>query len=390
MDEIETLMHTNSDTYPGRGQPKLRVRISRQYPMRFVVELGQRNAVFVKRPLTPLRRVLPWSDAFALLPEPDYDIIHSQNAVPLLTRRPYLITFESFLPRVPEDRYLGWLEAWLQKRLLSEQCVSLLAWSQYALRQFRWQNRNFTGLKELEAKTDVLYPTVPLRHSEPKKPSGRLKLLFVGADFMRKGGPALLRAHSRLQKRGLPVETVIVSSLRWNPDDYIGPPSEEYVRQETARLDQEGVVHYHSLPNADVLRLMAEADYFVFPTFHDTFGFAPLEALSCATPVLATDTCAQPEIVADGQCGYLLPFENEANIGKWKWIYRNREPGYLEAYDAAIERLSEAIAETLAMCWETPGRYEAMSAAAIAQVRSRFDQGQARARLEQLYERCRQ
>jgi glycosyltransferase involved in cell wall biosynthesis len=265
----------------------------------------------------------------------------------------------------------------------------LLAWSQYALRQFRWQNRNFAGLKKLETKTEVLYPAVPLRRTAPKKPSSRLKLLFVGSDFMRKGGPALLRAHSRLRKQGVPVETTVVSSLRWKVDDYIGPPSAEYVRQETARLAQEGVVHYPGLPNADVLRLMEEADYFIFPTFHDTFGFAPLEALSCATPVLATDTCAQPEIVADGRCGYLLPFENDKKVGKWKWIYRNREPDYLGAYDAAVECLGEAIAERMTACWGSRGDYEAMSAAAIEQVRSRFDQEKARRRLEQLYELCR-
>src|SRR5215211_2634611 len=95
--------HTAS--YPGSGLPKLRVRCARDYKVPFNIEMGQRNATFVKRPLTPLRRLFDWADAIALLPEFDFDIVHSKNAVPLFTKRPYIITFESYLPRVPEDRY---------------------------------------------------------------------------------------------------------------------------------------------------------------------------------------------------------------------------------------------------------------------------------------------
>ena len=383
-------MRDNANSFPGASLPKLRVRIGRHYPMRFVMDLGQRNAAFIKRPLTPLRRFMNWADAFAPLPELDYDIVHSLNAVPVLTRRPYIVTFEDFLPRVPEDRYIGWLEAKLQRKLLSRQCVALVAMSEYARRQFRWQNRNFKDREKLEAKMQVIPPSVSLRRSTPKKPSGKLKLIFVGADFMRKGGPALLRAHEQLKKHGLPVETTMVSSLRWAPDDYIGPASEEYMRQETARLAQNGVIHHPELPNDEVLNLVEQADYFVFPTFHDTFGYAPLEALSCGTPAIVTNTCAQPEIVEDGRCGFLLPFENDPNVGKWSWIYRNHEPGYLDAYEEAIQRLSVAITETLIKCWEASSNYEAMSAAALERVHARFEKQAARDKLEQLYELCRQ
>jgi glycosyltransferase involved in cell wall biosynthesis len=370
------------------NRPKLRVRCARHYFVPFVIDVGQRNATFIKRPLTPLRRLFAWADAFALLPEPDYDVIHTINAVPLLTKRPYIITFESYLPRVPEDRYIEWLDRWLQKRLLSSQCVALIAMSDYARRQFRWQNRNSLHTPALEAKMRVIYPAISPRRKEPKKASSKLKLLFVGKDFMRKGGPALLRAHTRLRQQGIPVETIIVSALRWTADNYIGPPSEAYVEKEIQRLSQDGVVHYQTLPNTDVLRLMEEADFFVSPTFHDTFGFAQLEALACGTPVIATNTCAQPEIVEDMQCGYLLPFENEANVGKWIWMNRKHDTGYLDAYDRTIAQLSETIVEKLITHWESRSNYEAMSCAALERVQSRFAKQIARDQLEKLYELC--
>lgn len=371
--------------------PKLRVRTARSYPVPFVFDLGQRNAVFLKRPLTPLRRFFDCADAFAPMPELDFDLVHTLNAIPLMTRKPYIMTFEDYLPRVPEDRYIGWLERRLRRMLLSPRCVRIIAMSDYAVRQFRWQNREHPEARAaLEAKMEVLRPAVPLRRERPKTMSrDKLRLIIVGADFMRKGGPALLRAHERLRARGVPVETTVVSTLRWSPKDYIGPASAEYVTRELARVRQEGVVHHNGLPNAEAMRLVEEADFFVFPTLHDTFGYAPVEALSCATPVLASNTAAQPEIVDDSVNGWLLPFENDEQVGKWRWIYRNAEPGYLDAYEHAIATMSEVIAERLQAAWESRGGYEAMSAAAIAKVRTSFDRDAARERLEQLYELCR-
>lgn len=229
------------------------------------------------------------------------------------------------MPRVTGGKHARWLESWLRGRLLGDQCVALVPQSRYALRQFASQNLNHPGWPALEAKTRVIYPAVTARADAPKKPSGRLRLLFVGKKFMRRGGPALLRAHQRLRQQGLPVETTVVSALQWTPDDYVGPSSEDYVRSETERLAQEGVTHHARLPNEAVLRLMDEADFFVLPTLHDTFGFVTIEALAGGTPVIGTDTCALPEIVEDKSCGYLLPLENEPQVGKWSWpVVRTR------------------------------------------------------------------
>lgn len=293
--------------------------------MPFNIDVGQRNATFVKRPFLPLRRVWSPADAFVLVPERDYDLVHTKNPVPLLTNRPYIVTFESYMPRVTGGKHARWLESWLRGRLLGDQCVALVPQSRYALRQFASQNLNHPGWPALEAKTRVIYPAVTARADAPKKPSGRLRLLFVGKKFMRRGGPALLRAHQRLRQQGLPVETTVVSALQWTPDDYVGPSSEDYVRSETERLAQEGVTHHARLPNEAVLRLMDEADFFVLPTLHDTFGFVTIEALAGGTPVIGTDTCALPEIVEDKSCGYLLPLENEPQVGKWSWpVVRTR------------------------------------------------------------------
>ncbi|ODM41737.1 glycosyltransferase family 4 protein [Cereibacter johrii] len=368
--------------------PPLRIRTGHSYHVYFTIALGQRNARFVERAMTPLNRYFAFADSFALTPEPGFDAIHAWNAVPLLTRRPFILTFEDYMPRTPDDRRIPWVERALTRILLGDRCRGLVATSDYALRQFRWQHRANPRLPELLAKTERLYPVTPPRRDRPKPHSDRLRLLFVGRDFMRKGGPALMEAHARLRAQGVPVETTVVSALQWSPRDYIGPPDAAYVADCHARLDQEGVIWHRSLPSAEVHRLMDAADYLIFPTFHDTFGFVTLEAFAGATPVIASDTCVLPELIVPGENGFLLPFENDG-IGKWSWLYRQAEAGYLEAYRAQAGRLAEGLVETLGRAWEGRRDYERLSAGALAAAQTRFHPDTARRRLEILYERFR-
>ena len=367
----------------------LRIRTGHSYHVSFSIALGQRNARFVERAMTPLARYLSWADAVTFVPEPGFEALHTWNAVPLLTRRPFLTTFEDYMPRTPDDRRIGWLERALRRRMLSDQCVGLIALSDYALRQFGEQHKGFDRLPELLAKTERIYPVAPARRVTPKRHSDRLRLLFVGRDFMRKGGPALLRAHAALRAQGIPVESTIVSSLQWSPDDYVGPPNAAYVAEATSGLAQDGIVHHRSLPAAAVYELMDAADYLIFPTFHDTFGFVSIEALAAGTPVIATDTCVLPEVVRPGTNGWLLPFDNDPVVGKWTWLYRQAEAGYLDAYESATRRLASGLTETLARAWETRSAYEALSAGALAVHAERFHPEHARQRLEVLYERLR-
>ncbi|HWI22799.1 MAG TPA: glycosyltransferase, partial [Baekduia sp.] len=119
-----------------------------------------------------------------------------------------------------------------------------------------------------------------------------------------------------------------------------------------------------------------------------TFGFVSLEALAAGTPVIATDTCAQPEVVEHGRSGYLLPLETD-DLGRWPWLDRRTDPEYQSAYEDTIEGLGRSLTEQLVAAWEARDGYEAMSAAALQRVRDRFDRDRARHRLEELYDRMR-
>src|SRR5262249_32176799 len=141
------------------------------------------------------------------------------------------------------------------------------------------------------SKIHVVPPGIDLaRWDFARQPNaGRVKLLFVGGDFRRKGGEILLASYARdlMDRCTLDIvtkEDVDIRGLR-------------------------GVtVHRGFGPNAtDLLRLYAGADIFVFPTFADTLPLVIMEAMASSLPVIATTVGALREQIEDGVTGLLVP-----------------------------------------------------------------------------------
>jgi glycosyltransferase involved in cell wall biosynthesis len=365
---------------------KLRVRVGHNYAINYNILHGQRNADFIPGPTNPLQRISKRLDGISVA-GPGYDLIHNFNSIPLFTKCPFVITFEDYAPRLPEDRPIPFLASHLRQRLVSSQCVALVAMSSYAMRQMKYQHRQHDlDLAKLVDKSKIIYPGVKLTRNAPKGLGvSPLKLLFVGGDFFRKGGPALLRAHKILRNSGIAVQTTVVSSLAWSVDDYVGPPDASAVQASLADLQSDGIVYHRQLPNEHVQRLMQQVDFLVLPTLHDTFGYVSIEAMAAGTPVIATATCAQTEIVEHNESGFLLSFDNEANVGKWKWLYGQKRPGYVEAYWSTINSLARSIVDQIQAFYENRADYERLSAGALARIEEKFSVERARDRLEEIY-----
>ncbi|MDP9994303.1 glycosyltransferase involved in cell wall biosynthesis [Variovorax boronicumulans] len=51
------------------------------------------------------------------------------------------------------------------------------------------------------------------------------------------------------------------------------------------------------VPDSDLARLIALAEFFIFPSLSEGFGLPPLEAMSCGTPTLASNSTSLPEVI---------------------------------------------------------------------------------------------
>jgi len=62
--------------------------------------------------------------------------------------------------------------------------------------------------------------------------------------------------------------------------------------------------------------LLPEADLFLLPSRNESFGLVALEALSCGVPVIATHAGGIPEVVKDGECGFLEKLGDTEKMAK--------------------------------------------------------------------------
>jgi len=60
-----------------------------------------------------------------------------------------------------------------------------------------------------------------------------------------------------------------------------------------------------NVPNLE--EVVGASDLFLLPSEHESFGMAALEAMASEVPVIATRAGGLPEVVVDGETGYLLP-----------------------------------------------------------------------------------
>jgi glycosyltransferase involved in cell wall biosynthesis len=64
----------------------------------------------------------------------------------------------------------------------------------------------------------------------------------------------------------------------------------------------------------DVAAILRRADALVHPARWEGFGLGVLEAMLCSLPVVATSVSSLPELVVDGETGYLVPPDDPAAL----------------------------------------------------------------------------
>ncbi len=128
-------------------------------------------------------------------------------------------------------------------------------------------------------------------------------IVFVGRITRQKGLPYLLAA-----VRDLPREVQVVLCAG-APDT---PEIMAEVQSAVAQLQKErgGVIWIEEhLPQPQLASILSAATVFVCPSIYEPLGIVNLEAMACGIPVVGTSTGGIPEVVVDGETGWLVPID---------------------------------------------------------------------------------
>jgi starch synthase len=187
---------------------------------------------------------------------------------------------------------------------------------------------------------------------DPDQPS----VVFVGRITRQKGVAHLVAAAHHLDPKA---QLVLCAG---EPDT---PELAEEIASAVARLSESraGVVWIQQmLDPAEVREILSHATVFVCPSVYEPLGIVNLEAMACGTAVVASDVGGIPEVVADGETGLLVHYDEDTT----------------EAFRAG---LADAVNRVLA----DPDRAARMGAAGRARAEAEFSWAAAAAQTVAVY-----
>ena len=183
--------------------------------------------------------------------------------------------------------------------------------------------------------------------------AGRLRLLTLGRLVERKGVATVIAALARL-----PAAELVVAG---GPDRGELDGNADY-RALRAAADRHGVadrvIFTGGVSRQEVPALIRSAAVMVCVPWYEPFGIAPLEAMACGVPVVASAVGGLTDTVADQRTGLLVP---------------SRDPG--------------ALARALGGLLADPARRAAFGAAGVQRARQRYSWQRVAAQTEAVYQR---
>ena len=191
-------------------------------------------------------------------------------------------------------------------------------------------------------------------------------VVFVGRITRQKGLPYFLRA-----ARELPDDVQLVLCA--------GAPDTKEIASEVdglvAQLKEKrsGVVLItEMLPQPEVAAILDAADVFITPSVYEPLGIVNLEAMALGLPVVGTATGGIPDVIVDGETGYLVPIDQKTD--------GTGTPLDPEAFERAM-------AERLIKILDDPAMARRMGKAGLERARAHFSWEAIGAKTVELYKR---
>lgn len=323
-----------------RNYPEKRCIINRTENTYVYFNLKKSFTYIVKSVFRRLGFYSAW-DVYAYLnvSSGNVDVWHTFNEI-VRTDKPFVITFESAVPRNSETLERKWERGGTYEGnysaktgrqiqcLCQNNCKRLLALSQNAADIMRYQLEMLKVGTDVIAtimdKVEVLYPpqTVNCTLQELRnkyRPSKKIAFVFVGNDFFRKGGAILLDVLKKFSDKKF--HLTIVSSFV--ADSVFGYSEDERKKVAEFVQNQSWITYLQNIPNEQVLEILKKAQVGFLPTIQDTFGYSVLEMQASGCPVVTTDIRALSEINNDDM-GWIISIKKH-DVSKEAFYYDKNE-----------------------------------------------------------------
>ena len=165
----------------------------------------------------------------------------------------------------------------------------------------------------------------------PGSKEGR-RILFVGRNFVRKGGPLVVQAFTILRKKYL-----------WSAELYLAGAKEsdirDALRERQIRVEEVDWQKIHLLGDLGSEKLTDYynlCDVFCMPSYFEAYGLVFAEALTYGLPCIGRDKFAMSEFIEDGCTGRLISGEDAEELALDLWEVL-QDPKYREEVERRRE-----------------------------------------------------
>ena len=190
----------------------------------------------------------------------------------------------------------GYREYWFEKQSISR--ADLVTAPSRAVVEL---TRTWLPLKEKS--TLVVNNPIDQSNFVPSASSRKDSVLYAGRLERNKGAETMQQAVPKLLAEFPSLEFRFVGS---DSADRDGQSWREKILQ-SLDAEQRLRVRFEELSRADLVRAYQEAAVCILPSTWENSSYTLLEAMSCATPVVACNSGGSPELIENGVNGFLIP-----------------------------------------------------------------------------------
>jgi glycosyltransferase involved in cell wall biosynthesis len=242
-------------------------------------------------------KIFRWPKIDQLLGGINVLFVPSVRLAPCTAKCPIVVTFHD-LSFVRHPEYFSWKRRiWhylMEPKLLAQNAKRIIAVSKTTANDleelYKIPNEK---ISVVHSGVHHNFKPVDLYSEETKKIKEHYLLpekfiLFLGTIEPRKNLDGLISAYEEVRRKGAEHKLVIAGVRVWVKESFF-----ERIKSSEFAKD---IILTGYVKDEDKPVLYSLASLFVYPSFYEGFGFPPLEALLCGTPVISSYNSAIPEI----------------------------------------------------------------------------------------------